>query len=174
MRTAGLSLEALTEENLALARSIDRGDVSEDFVDTVETLWELTSWGRERHCLGHSFLAMEEGRCVGVILLGEAIPWDTDPPEMAAEPFYRLMGFVVDRRCRGRGLGGRILDLAVERVFRDFGPRPIALGVHRDNLGAERFYLRHGFVKTRYREGDDYYFLRYPPRWECENDRRSG
>ena len=114
MRTAGLSLEALTEENLTLARSIDRGDVSEDFVDTVETLWELTSWGRERRCLGHSFLAMEEGRCVGVILLGEAIPWETDPPEMAAEPFYRLMGFVVDRRCRGRGLGGRILDLAVE------------------------------------------------------------
>lgn len=158
-----LTLEPLTEENLPLARAVDRSDVSEDYVDTVETLWELTRWGKEHRCLGYTLLAMLEGRCIGIILLGEAIPWETDPPEMAERPFYRLMGFVLDREYRGKGLGGKILDMAVERVFQDFGPRPIALGVHKDNAGAARFYQRRGFVKTLYMEGNDFYYLKYFP-----------
>ena len=80
---------------------------------------------------------------IGLILLGEAIPWETDPPEMSKEPFYRLMGFVVDKK------------------YRDYGKRPIALGCHKDNIQAERFYLRHGFKKTNVMEGNDYYYLRF-------------
>ena len=75
-------------------------------------------------------------------------------------PFYRLMGFVLDRKFRNLGIGGQALELAIESVYCEFGKRPIALGVHRDNSGAERFYLRHGFRKTAYMEGNDYYFLR--------------
>ncbi len=169
-----LCLELLTEENLPQAQAVRREDISEDFVDSADAIWELTQWGLEHGCLGHTFLILWEGKCVGFLLLGEAIPWETDPPEMAEEPFYRLMGFVLDTRYRGRGIGGQALDMAIARCYQDFGPRPIALGVHKDNIGAQRFYLRHGFVKTRYMEGNDYYFLRYPPRWRSENDRRSG
>lgn len=157
-----IRLEPLTEKNLPLARAVRREDVSEAFVDTADTIWELTQWGAEHGCLGYSFLILWEGRCVGFLLLGEAIPWETDPPEMAREPFYRLMGFVLDRRYRGWGIGGQALELAIARCYQDFGVRPIALGVHKDNSRAQRFYLRHGFVKTRYMEGDDCYFLRYP------------
>lgn len=152
----------LTRENLPLAMAIDRSDVSEEFVDTAETIWELTQYGLQHRCLGHTFLILWEGQCIGMILLGEAIPWETDPPEMAKEPFYRLMGFVLDQRYRGRGIGGQVLELAVARCYQDFGVRPIALGVHKDNTSAQRFYLRHGFVKTQAMEGDDCYFLRYP------------
>ena len=97
---------------------------------------------------------------IGLILLGEAIPWETDPPEMRREPFYRLMGFVVDRQHRGRGIGGEILEKTIQIVYRDFGRRPIALGCHKDNTRAERFYLRHGFKKTNAMEENDYYYLR--------------
>lgn len=159
---SALGLEPLTAENLPLARAVRREDVSEAFVDTADTLWELTQWGAEHGCPGHTFLILWEGRCAGLLLLGEAIPWETDPPEMAREPFYRLMGFVLDWRYRGRGIGGQALELAIARCYQDFGVRPIALGVHKDNIPAQRFYLRHGFVKTRYMEGDDCYFLRYP------------
>ena len=44
----------------------------------------------------------------------------------------------------------------------DTGVRPIALGCHKDNHKAEKFYIRHGFKKTDVMEGNDYYYLRYP------------
>lgn len=54
------------------------------------------------------------------------------------------------------------MEKTIELVYSEFGVRPIALGVHKDNAGAERFYLKHGFRKTNVMEGDDYYYLRYP------------
>ena len=109
-----LVLEPLTEKNLPVVLAIRREDVSEDFVDSAASLWELTQYGAEHGCLGRTFAVMLGEACVGVLLLGEAIPWETDPPEMAREPFYRLMGFIMDRQYRGRGLGGRALELAVQ------------------------------------------------------------
>lgn len=156
-----VTLEPLTAANLDEARGIRREDVSEEFVDGIDTLWELTEYGTEHGCTGRTFLIRYDGRCAGVLLLGEALPWDTDPPEMKERPFYRLMGFVIDRKYRGRGIGSAALEMAVREVYREFGERPIALGVHRDNAGAERFYLRHGFHKTSCMEGNDCYFLRY-------------
>ena len=91
---------------------------------------------------------------------GEALPWDTDPAEMKNRPFYRVMGFIVDRDYRGRGIGGAILENAVSQVFREFGERSLALGVHRDNVRAVGFYERHGFRRTGVYEGNDEYYLR--------------
>ena len=79
---------------------------------------------------------------------------------MSKEPFYRLMGFVVDKEYRGCGIGGEILEKTIQFVYRDFGKRSIALGCHKDNTRAEHFYLRHGFKKTDVMEGNDYYYLR--------------
>lgn len=156
-----IEFEELTHNNFADACRIDRDDIPESYVDTAETLMEITDYGVEHYCMGHTFAAKADGRYVGLLLLGEAIPWETDPPEMRKEPFYRLMGFVIDREYRGCGIGGEVLEKAIERVYRDFGRRPIALGCHKDNVRAERFYLRHGFRKTSYMEGNDYYYFRF-------------
>lgn len=102
MEHSQITLEPLTEDNLAEARAIRRAGVPEDFVDTVDELMELTRYGLEHRCAGRTFLARLEGAPVGVILLGEAIPWSTDPEEMRGRPFYRLMGLLIDSRCRGR------------------------------------------------------------------------
>ncbi len=123
---------------------------------------DITDYGVENGCLGHTLAVKKDGAYVGLILLGEALHWETDPPEMLERPFYRLMGFVLDRRYRGRGLGSRVLEQTVEKVYRDFGVRPIALGCHIDNAAAARFWLRHGFRETEYREAEDVYWLRYP------------
>lgn len=160
MEYGQITLEPLTEDNLAEAQAIDRTDVPEDFVDTVDELMELTRYGLEHGCAGRTFLARREGVCAGVILLGEAIPWDTDPEEMWGRPFYRLMGFVIDRRLRGQGVGAYVLDEAVRRVYEEFGPRPIALGCHRDNGDGTRFWLRQGFRPTAAMEGEDVYYIR--------------
>lgn len=157
-----ISLELLNELNFREACDIKRADIPEAFVDTAETLWELTQYGLEHNCKGHTYVIREAGRCVGLILLGEAIPWETDPPEMRACPFYRLMGFVLDRSVRGRGVGGWVLEEVIRLIAEEYGPRPIALGVHRENVAAARFYQRHGFRPVDAMEGNDVYFLRYP------------
>lgn len=162
MRSDDIRLEPLTEKNLDAVRAIDRSDVSEAFVDGPETIWALTRYGEEHGCLGRSWAVYRGERCIGVVLLGEAIPWETDPPEMRERPFWRLMGFVIDRRCRGRGIGGAVLEQAIAACCREFGVRPVALGCHRDNTRAAAFYLRHGFRPTSAMEGEDIYYLRYP------------
>jgi GNAT superfamily N-acetyltransferase len=160
MDTAAIRLVRLTEANVHHARSIDREDIPEEWVDTADTIIELNRYGLEHRLLGHTFLAYLGETCIGLILIGEAIPWDTDPAEMQGVPFYRVMGFVVDRAYRSRGYGSAILEQAVEMVYKDFGKRPLALGVHRENVHAGRFYERHGFRRTGVFEGMDEYYLR--------------
>ena len=153
-------LKQMTSENQYLAWGIDREDIPEAWVDTAQTILELNRYGLEHRLIGHTFLAYLGDACIGLILIGEAIPWDTDPAEMQGVPFYRIMGFVVDRAFRSKGLGGVILEKAIQQVYEDFGKRPLALGVHKDNVAAGRFYERHGFQRTGVFEGADEYYLR--------------
>ena len=157
--------EELTHENYPLVRKIDREDVPENFVNTVDTIMVLTDYGVAHKLPGHTFAVKAGDAYIGLILLGEAVHWDTDPPQMSEEPFYRLMGFVLDKKYRGLGIGGQVLERAIEAVYRDFGPRPIALGCHQRNTNAAAFYRKHGFIKTDYLETEDYYYLRYPAGW---------
>ncbi|MBQ8201266.1 MAG: GNAT family N-acetyltransferase [Clostridia bacterium] len=162
MDTNAIALELLDEQNYPQVREIRRADVSEAFVDTVDTIMLLTQYGKEHGCIGHTYAIRYGDVYIGVILLGEAIPWDTDPLEMQGVPFYRLMGFVLDSRYRGAGIGSYVLETVISRVYEEFGVRPIALGCHQDNRAAARFYERHGFVRTDAMEGSDRYYLRYP------------
>ena len=150
----------LTHDNYSDARAVNRDDIPEEWVDTADTLMETTDYGAEHNLIGHTFVAYMDGKPVGLIMIGEAIPWDTDPDEMKGRPFYRLMGFAVDRDCRNRGIGGMILEKAIGQVCDEFGERSIALGVHKDNVRAGKFYERHGFERTGVFEGNDEYYLR--------------
>ncbi|MCR5122056.1 MAG: GNAT family N-acetyltransferase [Ruminococcus sp.] len=153
--------EPLTFDNCERAREIDRSDIPEDFVDGVPALIETLRFGYEHKLIGYSFLVNVGERPVGTILLGQGLYCEgEDPPEVEGVPFYRLVFFIIDRAYRSRGLGSRILAETIERVFRDFGERPIVLGVHRDNMKAMRFYERQGFTKTPYTEGNDCVFIR--------------
>ena len=93
-------------------------------------------------------------------MIGEALAWDTDPVEMREKPFYRVMGFVIDKAYRYKGIGGEILEKAIAKVYEEFGRRSIALGVHKDNIHVRKFYERHGFRRTGVYEGNDEYYIR--------------
>ena len=157
-----ITFEQLTHQNFSAARALDRDDIPESFVDTAATIMEITDYGYENNLIGHTYLILCDGRYAGLILLGEAIPWDTDPPEVHQQPFYRLMGFVISRDFRGKGVGGEALEKTIAKVYEDFGVRPLVLGCHKDNPRAAAFYERHGFQKTDYMEGNDCYYLRFP------------
>ena len=131
-------------------------------MDDADTLWELTQYGLEHNCIGHTYAVKYDDVYIGVILLGEAILWETDPEEMKKEPFYRLMGFVIDNRYRSQGIGSKVLEIVIEAIYKEYGIRPIALGVHKDNHGAARFYEHHGFVPVNAMEGNDRYYIRHP------------
>lgn len=81
---------------------------------------------------------------------------------MDGVPFYRLMGFVIDHRYRNKGIGSNVLERTIAAVYQEYGVRPIALGVHKDNDGAARFYECHGFVPVNAMDGNDRYYIRYP------------
>ena len=155
-----ITLEQLTHENYPAALEINRDDIPEEWVDTVPVLMDITDYGAENDLIGHTFVARMEDRCVGIIMIGEALKWDTDPEEMKNEPFYRVMGFIVDKELRNRGIGGEILEKAIEEIYMEFGYRPLSLGVHKDNTRVRPFYERHGFRPTGIFEGNDEYFLR--------------
>lgn len=162
MITKHLNLELLSEQNIDAVRAIRREDVPESWVDNADTIMELTQYGLDHNCIGHTYAVKYGEAYIGVILLGEAIPWETDPEEMKGVPFYRLMGFVIDNRYRSQGIGGHILELVISMIYEEYGARPIALGVHKENHGAARFYKKHGFRKTDVMEGNDIYYLRFP------------
>ena len=157
-----ITLELLTETNIDAVRAIHREDIPESWVDDADTLWELTKYGLEHNCKGHTYVVKYGDACIGVILLGEAIAWETDPEEMKKEPFYRLMGFVIDNRYRSQGIGSEVLEMVIDTIYGEYDVRPIALGVHKDNHAAVRFYEKHGFNKTDAMEGNDVYYIRYP------------
>lgn len=157
-----ITVEPLRSDTVDELRGIRREDISEDFVDGADTILSLNRYGVEHNLVGRTYLIRLDGRCVGMLLIGDALEWDTDPAEMRGVPFYRLMGFVIDREYRGRGIGGRALETAIDACYAEFGVRPIALGCHRDNVDAARFYERHGFRRVDAYDGDDQYYLRYP------------
>lgn len=157
-----LRLEPITGPDCPDVMRIDRSDISVDWVDSIHDIMELHRYGLAHRCIGHTYAIYIADTCIGMLLIGEGIPRNCDPPELTGVPFYRIMGLIVDRRYRGRGFGSQALEMAIDAVYREFGPRPIALGVQEDNHRAMRFYEAHGFVRNSARDEDDVYFLRYP------------
>ena len=49
------SLVELTHQNYSAVREINRNDIPEAFVDTVDTIMEITDYGVSHGCLGHTF-----------------------------------------------------------------------------------------------------------------------
>ena len=155
-----LTLKQMTHDNYQDALAINRDDIPEAWVDSAASLMKVTDYGAEHHLMGHTYIAYMDGNPVGLIMIGEALAWETDPDEMKDKPFYRVMGFIVDKDHRSRGIGGFILEKAIAQVYSEFGERSIALGVHKDNVRVGKFYERHGFKRTGVYEGNDEYYLR--------------
>ena len=157
-----IRLEELTDNRRNDVLGIDRSDISEDWVDSIPDILALHQYGLDHGCIGHTYAIYAEDVCIGIILMGEGFPWPCDPPEVARIPFYRIMGFVIDKAWRGKGLGSQVLETVIARIFNEFGPRPILIGVQQDNVRAADFYLHHGFRPTDNWDEDDRFYIRDP------------
>ena len=159
-RVMNLTLEEISFDNCEKAYEIDRSDIPYSFVEDVDTLIETLKYGAENDLIGHAYLAKYDEKYIATIMIGEGIVGDADPLEVQNRPFYRLMFFVIDRAYRGKGFGTMILNEAIARIYSEFGKRPVVIEVQKENENAARFYLRNGFVKTKYTVEDDRYYIR--------------
>jgi GNAT superfamily N-acetyltransferase len=108
----------------------------------VHTLEEHRIWVRDR-LFGEQEVWVAEaegsGRLVGFMVLGRP-DW--------------LEHLYIDEAATGAGLGSRFVEIAKAEL-----PGQIQLWTFQSNTGAQRFYVRHGFV---------------PVQWtECDNEERS-
>jgi ribosomal protein S18 acetylase RimI-like enzyme len=89
------------------------------------------------------WLLEREGVAVGHAFAG---PCGLPHPDVA-EGDGELKRLYVLRQFHNTGWGGRLFDEAERWLLRD-GPRTLWIGVWSENLGAQRFYSRRGFVKV--------------------------
>ena len=135
-----IRLEELTDSRRNDVLGIDRSDISEDWVDSIPDILALHQYGLDHGCIGHTYAIYAEDVCIGII----------------------LMGFVIDKAWRGKGLGSQVLEAVISRIFGEFGPRPILIGVQQDNVRAADFYLHHGFRPTDSWDEDDRFYIKFP------------
>lgn len=95
-------------------------------------------------------VAEVDGEAVGEAIaeLHEPVPNATVQPQLDVRRRRVYLGYLaVQARCRGRGVGGRLLD-AVEEWAREQGAELIATDTNlRSNVGAVEFYERHGYER---------------------------
>lgn len=153
-------LEELNSYNREKLLEIERDDVPSDFVEDVSETILQADYGTEHRLRGHCYAVREDGEYAGILLIGEGIPWECDPPELCGVFFFRILGFIIDKKYRSCGLGSWALEEAIFRVCSEYGRAPIVIECHKDNVRAAEFYKRHGFRPTDHRENDDFYYIR--------------
>lgn len=86
-----------------------------------------------------AFAADDSGRLAGFAIAGKHL--------RKGKMLGRLITIDVDSGLRRRGLGQALLTAAVDWLRRE-GATAVVLEVAVDNLAAQAFYERHGFVRT--------------------------
>ncbi|MYR00377.1 MULTISPECIES: GNAT family N-acetyltransferase [unclassified Streptomyces] len=155
IRTA-LPAEAETIAELHLRA---RSTYYPDGVPQAEFDWTEAWRGSIERVGGRVLCAVEEGRLAGIASFRT--------PDGAGADTVKLFQFHVDPD-RWRGGIGTALHTACVGEWRAAGRRTAVLDVHVDNLRAQGFYARQGWVpdpENPPEEGDHHLFLRYavPP-----------
>ena len=90
-----------------------------------------------------TWLLESDGVAIGYATAGAC----TLPHADVAPGDGELKRLYVLREHQGGGRGSRLFDAALAWLLRD-GPRTLWIGVWSENLGAQRFYARHGFERV--------------------------
>lgn len=155
-----IKLEFLNQDNEEKLKKIRREDIPSSFAEDISDTIELSKWGEAHGLRGHCYAIKYGEQYVGVVLIGEAIEDEADPVELQGSGYFRLIGFVIDQEYRGRGIGSKALELALDATYREYGAVPILLECHQDNERALKFYARMGFRNTNILNNEDYFLIK--------------
>ena len=143
-----LQLEVLDRYNRTQLIKLDRKDIPLEYVADVEHTISLADYGAKFGLGGRCFAIKYGGKYVGIILIGEAVKNEADPVELKGEKYFRVLGFLIDNKYQGMGIGTIALNKAISAVRREYGRIPLLLECHKDNERAIRFYEENGFKNT--------------------------
>ena len=160
MEDKKIVLELLDPENEVQVKKIRRDDVPDQFAEDVADTIALAKYGDANRLRGHCYIVKYGETCIGIVLIGEAIEDEADPAELKGTGYFRVMGFVLDREYRGKGLGSEALELALQGIYEEYGKVPILLECHKDNTKAAAFYTKLGFRNTNISNNEDYFFIK--------------
>lgn len=156
-----IHLEVLNDDNENKLMEIQRKDIPISFVEEVNQTIKLAKYGAKENLKGHCYGILSDLQYVGVLLIGEGIEDESDPPEVKGHMFYRIIGFVIDQRFRNLGIGSEALNQAISNIFEEYGSAPVLLECNQQNHKAIAFYKKLGFVNTKLIHHEDVYLL-YP------------
>ena len=143
-----VQLEVLDRYNRTQLINLDRKDIPLEYVADVEHTISLADYGAKFGLGGKCFAIKYGKKYVGIILIGEAVKKEADPVELKGEKYFRVLGFLIDNKYQGIGIGTIALKKAITEIYRDYGKIPLLLECHKDNEKAIRFYEQNGFVNT--------------------------
>ncbi len=155
-----VNIEVLSEEAKQKLPVIKRDDIPISFVESVEDTIRLSEYGTEQGLKGACYAVKYDEQYVGILLVGEAIPGEEDPAELEGKRYFRILGFILDKDYRGKGIGSQALKLALEDTYRNYGDVAVLLECHKENEQGLRFYLRNGFRNTGILNRNDYFLIR--------------
>ena len=152
-----VTLAPLSPANEPALLALDCSGFPPAYVEPPARTIALTHWGEENGMDGFCFAIQADGHDAGLMLLGQAIPDPADPAEVRGKRYFRLLGFVLGREHRGRGVGSEALRQALSALYDTYGPVPVVLECHKENP-ALRLYRQLGF-RTIGEHGTDWVML---------------
>lgn len=144
-----IEIEEVSFENIHSLLSIDFGDTPEIYAEKPSVTIAYAYCGLLANMEGFCSAITLDGDVAGIILIGEGIPGENDPPACRrAGKFFRLIGFVIDAARRGQGIGKAALKKALNQFDSRYPGCPLILECHEQNTAAYRLYQSSNFEDT--------------------------
>lgn len=156
-----VQLEPLDNYNKAELVKIDRSDIPFEYAADVKDTIAMADYGTAMGLSGKCYAIKYHQNYVGMILVGKAVEDAADPIEVKGRKFFRIMGFFIQSKYQGLGIGTLALQKAIDSIYYEYGNKTFLLECHKDNEKAISFYEKNGFVNTGKlnAKGTDYFMI---------------
>ena len=141
-------LELLDSYNRKEIVKIDRSDIPVEFAAKAEDTIAMADYGKNIGLPGKCFAIKYNKNYVGILLIGKAVEDAADPVELKGSYYFRVLGFFIQSKYQGLGIGTTALQKAIDEIYSEYGPITLLLECHKDNEKALAFYEKNGFVNT--------------------------
>ena len=133
----------------------------EPVTETIATAFA----GNNEKCSGFLSAIYNDGKPVGIILIGRGKVEDNEPDVLQKYKYvYRLSGFFIDKHYQHKGIGKTALKLAFEKLkeYPDAECSPMYLECKKENKIALDLYKSFGFENIGVLINDEYVLIRFP------------
>ena len=145
---SAVQLEQLDNYNRKEIVKIDRSDIPVEFAAKAEDTIAMADYGKNIGLPGKCFAIKYNRNYVGILLIGKAVEDAADPAELKGRYYFRVLGFFIQSKYQGLGIGSVALQKAIDEIYTEYGPVTLLLECHKDNEKGLAFYEKNGFVNT--------------------------